>query len=86
MEPKALYAIISVLAAGFGLAIATIGPGLGQGIATKQAVEGIARQPEASGKIMTALLLGLAMMEALTLYMFVVALMILFVQPLAKLL
>jgi len=40
----------SVLAAGLAVGIASIGPGIGQGTAAGQAVEGIARQPEAEGK------------------------------------
>ncbi|KAG4165831.1 hypothetical protein ERO13_A13G095800v2 [Gossypium hirsutum] len=46
-----------------------------------QAVEGIARQPEAEGKIRGTLLLSLAFMEALTIYGLVVALALLFANP-----
>ncbi|KAL8241895.1 hypothetical protein R6Q59_012197 [Mikania micrantha] len=54
---------------GFGMeGLASIGPGVGQGTAAGQAVEGIARQPEAEGKIRGTLLLSLAFMEALTIY------------------
>lgn len=70
-----------VLAAGIGMGLATLGPGIGQGNATAKAVEGIARQPEASGKIMTSLILGLAFMESLVLYALVVALILLFANP-----
>ncbi|KAL6579070.1 hypothetical protein OROMI_009286 [Orobanche minor] len=41
----------SVIADGLAVGIASIGPEIGQGIAAGQAVEGIARQPEADGKI-----------------------------------
>jgi len=57
---------IIALAAALAVAIATIGPGLGQGIAASKAMEAIARQPEASGDIRTSLILALAFMEALT--------------------
>ena len=53
-----------------------IGAGLGIGLATGKAVEAIARQPEASGKINTALILGCALAEATAIYCFVIALMI----------
>ena len=46
-----------------------------------QAVEGIARQPEAEGKIRGTLLLSLAFMESLTIYGLVVALSVLFANP-----
>nr|GMD04080.1 ATP synthase CF0 C subunit [Ipomoea batatas] len=59
---------------GFRKGLASIGPGVGQGTAAGQAVEGIARQPEAEGKIRGTLLRSLAFMEALTIYGLVVAL------------
>ena len=71
----------SVIAAGLAVGLAAIGPGIGQGTAAAQAVEGIARQPEAEGKIRGMLLLSLAFMEALTIYGLVVALSLLFANP-----
>ena len=60
-----------------GIAVLTgIGAGLGIGIATSKAVEAIARQPEASGDINKALLLGIALAEATAIYGFVVALLL----------
>ena len=67
--------------AGLAVGLAFIGPGVGQGIVAGQAVEGIARQPEAEGKIRGTLLLSLAFMEALTIYGLVVALALLFANP-----
>ncbi|KAK9669498.1 hypothetical protein RND81_13G135000 [Saponaria officinalis] len=61
--------------------LASIGPGVGQGTIAGQAVEGIARQPEAEGKIRGTLLLSLDFMEALTIYGLVVALALLFANP-----
>ncbi|MBF0509608.1 MAG: ATP synthase F0 subunit C, partial [Deltaproteobacteria bacterium] len=55
----------TVTAAGFGIGIAAFGTGIGQGIAVKGAVEGTARNPEASGKITVTMLIGLAMIESL---------------------
>ncbi|PHT58616.1 ATP synthase subunit c, chloroplastic [Capsicum baccatum] len=46
-----LISAASVIAAGLAVGLASIGPGVGQGTAAGQAVEGIARQPEAEGKI-----------------------------------
>lgn len=71
----------SVIAAGLAVGLASIGPGVGQGTAAGQAVEGIAREPEAEGKIRGTLLLSLAFMEALTIYGLVVALALLFANP-----
>ncbi|AQL03794.1 ATP synthase subunit c, chloroplastic [Zea mays] len=44
-----LIAVASVIAAGLAVGLASIGPGVGQGTAAGQALEGIARQPEAEG-------------------------------------
>nr|YP_009747926.1 CF0 subunit III [Chamaegastrodia shikokiana]QII89606.1 CF0 subunit III [Chamaegastrodia shikokiana] len=63
-----LISAASVIAAGLAVGLASIGPGVGQGTAAGQAVEGIARQPEAEGKIRDTLLLSLAFIEALTIY------------------
>jgi len=49
----------SVIAAGLAIGLAAIGPGIGQGNAAGQAVEGIARQPEAENKIRGTLLLSI---------------------------
>lgn len=78
-----LVAAASVIAAALAVGIGSIGPGLGQGTAAGQAVEGIARQPEAEGKIRGTLLLSLAFMEALTIYGLVVSLILLFANPFA---
>ncbi len=73
----------SVIGAGLAVGLAAIGPGVGQGSAAAQAVEGIARQPEAEGKIRSTLLLSFAFMESLTIYGLVVALLLLFANPFA---
>lgn len=70
-----------VLAAGIGMALATVGTGIGQGLAVKSAVEGVSRNPGASGKIMVMMLIGLAMIESLAIYALVICLIILFVDP-----
>lgn len=52
--------------------IAALGSGIGLGIAVKGAMEAIGRQPEASGKIMTSMIIGAALIEALTIYALIV--------------
>lgn len=74
----------AMIAAGFGIGIAAFGTGIGQGLAVKSSVEGIARNPEASGKITVTMLIGLAMIESLCIYALVVALIILYAYPMAK--
>jgi F-type H+-transporting ATPase subunit c len=67
----------TLIAVGAGLAVMTgIGAGVGIGIATSKATEAIAKQPEASGDINKALLLGCALAEATAIYGFVIAVLI----------
>ena len=66
----------SKLAAGLGIGIATLGPGIGIGIMTGHTAEAIARQPEAMGDIRTTMIIGVALAEALTLYAFVIAILL----------
>ncbi|MBM4300923.1 MAG: ATP synthase F0 subunit C [Deltaproteobacteria bacterium] len=74
----------AVMAAGFAIGIAAFGTGIGQGLAIKSSVEGIARNPEASGKITVTMLIGLALIESLCIYALVVALIILYAYPMTK--
>jgi F-type H+-transporting ATPase subunit c len=78
---KVFYGIVT--AAGFGIALAAIGTGLAQGIAIRGAVEGTARNPEASGKITVTMIIGIAMIESLCIYALVIALLLLFAYPMA---
>ena len=64
------------IAAGIGLGIAAGLCGLGQGRAAAAAVDATARQPSMQGRIFTSMLLGLAFIESLALYMFVIAIML----------
>ena len=59
-------------AAGFGMAIASAGGAIGQGIATAHACEGLARNPGAEGAIRFALILGLVLIESMALYTFAI--------------
>ncbi|MDR2160046.1 MAG: ATP synthase F0 subunit C [Treponema sp.] len=71
METNLLFLI------GSGVAVlAGIGAGIGIGIATNGTAQAISRQPEASGKIMTAFFLGIALAEATAIYGFVVAILL----------
>ncbi len=78
-DPIALAAIM--ISAGLAIGIAAFGTGIGQGLAIKGATEGVARNPGASGKILTTMLVGLAMVESLAIYALVVSLILLFANP-----
>lgn len=63
------------------IALATIAGAFSQTYAVKGAVEGIARNPGASGKITVAMVIGLALIESLVIYTLVVVLILLFMDP-----
>ena len=70
----------SSAASGAGLAygLAAIGPGIGIGYLVGQAVQAMARQPEAAGQVQTTMFLGIAFTEALALIGFVVFILLKF--------
>jgi len=72
-----LYLFGLVMAAGFAVAIPAFSGGLGQSRAIAAAMEGTARQPEAAGRLLILMILGLAFIESLTIYAFVIALQLL---------
>ena len=63
-----IYLALLALGVGIGVPIAAMGCGIGQGIAINGALQGMARQPEASGTIQTGMIIGLAFIESLTIY------------------
>ena len=70
------YQAMLGLALPVGLGMAAIGSGIGLGRAVGSAMEAIGRQPEASGKIQVAMVIGAAFIEALTIYALVVAILL----------
>ena len=75
--------ILACSAIGAGLAmIAGIGPGVGQGIAAGHGAAAVGRNPGAQGQVMSTMLLGQAVAETTGLYSLVIALILLFANPL----
>lgn len=64
------------IGAGLAIGLAAFGGALGQGRAAAAALEGIARNPHAAGKIFTPFILGLALIESLVIYALVVSIML----------
>lgn len=67
------------LGAGLAIGFAALGTGIGMGRAVGGAVEGISRNPGAGNRILTVMIIGLALIESLAIYALVVALILLFV-------
>jgi F-type H+-transporting ATPase subunit c len=68
-----------LLGAGIAMGVGALGPGIGLGMLLGKAYESIARQPEVAGDIRTSMFIGIGVTEAVALYAFVVALILIFV-------
>lgn len=75
METEAIKNLAAALAIGLG----ALGPGLGIGLIGAAAMKSIGRNPEASGKIQTGMILAIAFAEAVAIYALVVALLLKFI-------
>ncbi|AGB42337.1 ATP synthase, F0 subunit c [Halobacteroides halobius DSM 5150] len=81
MDGQSLIAAASAVGAGLAM-IAGIGAGIGQGYAAGKGAEAVGKQPEAQGVITRTMLLGAAVAETTGIYGLVIALILLFANPL----
>lgn len=81
---KTIIVGISILVAGITMAFGTLGPGLAMGNGLNGATNAVGRNPEAQGKILLTMMVGLAMIESLAIYALVIALIVLYANPLWK--
>jgi F-type H+-transporting ATPase subunit c len=77
-------ALCSIFSAAMAVSFGAIGPALAEGRAVAAAMDAIARQPESASTISRTLFVGLAMIETMAIYCLVVALLLLFANPLLK--
>ena len=70
---------VRYIGAAIAIGVGAIGPGLGIGLAVRGAMEALGRNPEAEGAIRTTMIIGAALAEAIAIYAFVIAIVILFV-------
>jgi len=75
-----IFAAIAI-GCGFGIGIAALGTGIGMGNAINGALQGTARNPEAGGRIMTTMIIGLALIESLCIYALVICFILVFKIP-----
>ena len=78
------FVLVSTVAAALAIALGVMFPALAMGKAIAQALESLARQPEAEKSITRTLFIGLAMIESLAIYVLVIVLIILFRNPLLE--
>ncbi|WP_373536810.1 F0F1 ATP synthase subunit C [Microcoleus sp.] len=76
-----IFGTASIIMAGLTMAIGTIAPSLGEGKSVAQALSSLAQQPDASSTITRTLFVGLAFIESVAIYCFVISLILLFANP-----
>ncbi|WP_372882116.1 F0F1 ATP synthase subunit C [Psychromonas sp.] len=81
MDSITYIAMTSIIVAGITTALGTIGPALAEGRAVVAAMTSLAQQPDASSTITRTLFVGLAMIESIAIYCFVVSMIMLFANP-----
>jgi F-type H+-transporting ATPase subunit c len=81
MDSSTWIAIASILTAGLTIALGCMAPALGEGRAVATALSSLAQQPDASATITRTLFVGLAMIESLAIYCFVVSMILIFANP-----
>ena len=81
MDSMTIIAVTSMVMAGFTTGIGTIAPALAEGRAVAIAATALAQQPDASATITRTLFVGLAMIESMAIYCFVISMILMFANP-----
>ncbi len=81
MESMTLIATASIVTAGLTIGLGSIAPALGEGKAVSTALSSLAQQPDAAPTITRTLFVGLAMIESIAIYCFVVSMILIFANP-----
>lgn len=81
MDNTIIIAVASIVVAGMTIAVGSLGPALAEGRAVATALTSLAQQPDASKTITRTLFVGLAMIESLAIYCFVVSMILIFANP-----
>ncbi|ADV50246.1 F0F1 ATP synthase subunit C [Cellulophaga sp. E16_2] len=81
MDNSTLIGMVSIITAGVTMAIGGMIPALGQGKSIAAALNSLAQQPDANQTITRTLFVGLAMLESVAIYCFVIAMILIFANP-----
>lgn len=81
MDSMTVIGVASVAAAALCMGIGSLGPALGEGRAIQQALTSIAQQPDEAGTISRTLFIGLAMIESIAIYCFVISIILIYANP-----
>jgi F-type H+-transporting ATPase subunit c len=81
MDNIGLIALVSLVTAGLTMCIGSIAPAIGESKAISAALNSLAQQPDASSTMTRTLFVGLAMIESLGIYCFVISMILIFANP-----
>jgi F-type H+-transporting ATPase subunit c len=81
MDALTIIAVASIITAGLTMGIGAIAPALGEGRAVSNALSSLAQQPDAAPTITRTLFVGLAMIESIAIYAFVISIILVFANP-----
>jgi len=81
MDNVSIVSVVSIAAAALCMAIGSVAPAMGEAKAIAQALGSIAQQPDESGTITRTLFIGLAMIESIAIYCFVISVILIFANP-----
>lgn len=81
MDILTIIAVASIITAGLTTSLGCIGPALGEGRAVSTALTSLAQQPDAGPTITRTLFVGLAMIESIAIYCFVISIILIFANP-----
>lgn len=81
MDQVSLIALVSIITAGVTIVAGTIAPAISEGRSIVTALTSLAQQPDAAPTITRTLFVGLAMIESIAIYCFVVSMILIFANP-----
>ena len=81
MDNSTIIAMVSIITAGVTTSIGCIGPALAEGRSVATALSSLAQQPDAASTITRTLFVGLAMIESIAIYCFVISMILIFANP-----
>lgn len=81
MDTLSVIAVTSIAASALCMAVGSLAPAMGEARAVAQALSSIAQQPDEAGTISRTLFIGLAMIESIAIYCFVISIILIFANP-----
>ena len=81
MDSVTIIAVASIVSAGLTIGVGCVAPALSEGRSVATALSALAQQPDASATITRTLFVGLAMIESMAIYCFVVSMILIFANP-----